>query len=98
MPPAIEERADGVVLRVRVQPKASREAISGSVDALKVALMAPPVDGEANAALIALIAKRFHLPKSALRLISGEKSREKTVFVPGKTASDAVIALGVQSP
>lgn len=95
MPPAIEARDGGVVVRVRVQPKASREAISGSLDAIKVALTAPPVDGEANTALIILLAKRVGLPKSAVRLVSGEKSREKAVFLPAKTVEAVAEALGI---
>ncbi len=95
-PVSIEERDGGVVLRVRVQPKASREAISGTLEGIKVALTAPPVDGEANAALIALVAKRVGLPKSAVRLVSGEKSREKTLFLPGKGLDVVVAALGLR--
>lgn len=95
LPLSIEERDGGVVLRVRVQPKASREAISGTLSGIKVALTAPPVDGEANAALIALVAKRVGLPKSAIRLVSGEKSREKALFLPGKGLEEVVVALGI---
>jgi len=94
-PPALEARDGGVVIRVRVQPRASREAISGTLEALKVALTAPPVDGEANAALIVLLARRLGVPKSALMLVSGEKSRDKAVFVPGKTVDDVAEAFGI---
>ena len=94
-PPALEARDGGVVIRVRVQPRASREAISGTREALKVALTAPPVDGEANAALIVLLARRLGVPKSALMLVSGEKSRNKAGFVPGKTLDDVAEALDI---
>ena len=93
MPLAIEARDGGVLLRVRVQPKASREAISGTVEAIKVSLTAPPVEGEANAALIALVAKRVGLPKGVVRLVSGEKSREKALFLPGVTVETVRAAL-----
>ena len=94
-PPALEERDGGVVIRVRVQPRASRETISGTREALKVALTAPPVDGEANAALILLLARRMGVPKTVLKLVSGEKSRDKAVFVPGKSVDDAAKAFGI---
>lgn len=97
MPPALEERDRGTLIRVRVQPKASREAITGNAEAIKVALTAPPVEGEANAALLALLAKRLKVAKSALSLVSGEKSREKAVFVPGRRLAEVVAALGLGS-
>ena len=98
MPAPLEDRPGGVLVRVRVQPKASREKIDVACAAtglLKVALTAPPVDGAANAALIALLAKALGVPKSSLSIVAGEKSREKSVFVLGKTAADAAAALGI---
>lgn len=80
----IEERGGSVRFGVRVSPRASREAILGVHDgALKVALTAPPVDGAANAALIAFLAKKLGVAKSAVRIASGETSRTKTVEVVG---------------
>lgn len=98
MPPALEDRADGLILRVRVQPKASREGVKGlSADAaqVQISLCAPPVDGAANAALIAFVAKRLGAPKSSIQLISGEKSREKVLLIPGKDSQQAAAALGL---
>jgi hypothetical protein len=77
-------RQDGpdVVLPVRVQPKASRDAISGGGDGrIRVALTAPPVEGAANAALCIFLAKRFGVAKSRVTVESGLKSREKTVRI-----------------
>lgn len=96
MTPALEARDGGTLVRLRVQPKASREAVTGSAAAIKVALTAPPVEGEANAALLALLAKRAGVPKSALRLVSGEKSREKAVFVPGKSPAELAESLNLK--
>lgn len=95
-PKALEARDGGVVIRVRVQPRASREAITGDQTAIKVALTAPPVDGEANAALLQLLARRLGLPKTALRLVSGEKSRDKAVFAPEKRLDEVAQALGMK--
>jgi uncharacterized protein (TIGR00251 family) len=84
--------AEGVWITVRVQPKASRDAIVGpAAGALKVAVTAPPAEGAANAALIELLAKRLGVAKSRLEIASGQKSRNKLVLVRG-AAADAVLA------
>ena len=80
---ALEKRGDGVWLRVRVQPKASRNSIHVDHDRVRVALTAPPVDGEANDALIAFLAKAFRLPRRSVSLVQGGKSRDKTVCLAG---------------
>ncbi|HEY8427830.1 MAG TPA: DUF167 family protein [Sandaracinaceae bacterium] len=89
----IEEREGTVRFGVRVSPRASRDAIAGVHDgALKVSLTAPPVEGAANAALIALLAKALDVPKRAVRITSGESSRIKRVEIEGVSA-EAVRAL-----
>lgn len=75
---------------VRVMPRASRERVLGlHGGALKVALTAPPVEGAANDALVTLIAKALGLPRGAVRIVRGEKSRDKLVEVTG--ADEAAI-------
>jgi hypothetical protein len=69
-----------VRVAVHVQPRASRNAILGwHGEALKVALTAPPVDGEANAALQAYLAKALGLKKAQVTLVQGQSSRHKLV-------------------
>jgi uncharacterized protein len=78
--PEIDRREDGVYLRVRVQPRASRnQALPGPDGTLRVALMAPPVEGAANQALEAYLAKALGVAKSSVAVVSGLKSRDKTV-------------------
>ena len=75
-------------MRVYVQPRASRAKVQGVHDgALKVAITAPPVDGEANAALIKLLAKHFGVARSTVSLVAGERSRNKTVEFRGITVA-----------
>ncbi len=75
---------DKVCIRVRVQPRASEDRIVGIQDErLRIRLSAPPSDGLANAALCALIAKKLRVSKSAVRLHSGDRSRDKTVEIDG---------------
>ena len=78
----------GTRLRVRVTPRAKRTALAGLVEtdgkpALAIRLAAPPVDGAANQALIRFLADALALPKSAVRIASGETSRFKTVSLAG---------------
>ena len=76
---------DGAVtFDVLVQPRASRAKLGPVHDGrLKVAVTAPPVDGEANAAVIELIAKALGVARGAVEVIAGASSRRKTVRVRG---------------
>jgi len=81
--------ADGVLITIRVIPRAGRSAVGGTRDGvLLVRLNAPPVDGAANAELIEVIAKALGVPKRAVTLASGERSRQKTVRVTGITLAE----------
>jgi uncharacterized protein len=80
----IEAGPDGVFIDVRVIPRASRSAIAGARDgALLVRLTAPPVEGAANAELVRLIAEVLDVPKRAVTVVSGERSRQKRIKVTG---------------
>ncbi|HEX6241772.1 MAG TPA: DUF167 domain-containing protein [Polyangiales bacterium] len=89
----VTAQADGVRFRVKVAPRAAREAIGGEHDgALKVSLTAPPVEGEANQALCALLAKRLGVAKRDVVIVQGQSAKLKTVSVAGVSA-EAVHAL-----
>jgi|SRR5208337_1341839 len=82
-------KGDGVVLHVRLTPKSSAARIAGVEDhggkpVLKAYVTTPPEDGKANAALLALVANWLGVPKSAVALASGQKSRLKSVAVDGE--------------
>jgi len=71
------------VIAVRVTPRSSRPGIGEWRDGeLEVRVSAPPADGEANMALIKLLAKEFNLPKSGIEIVSGAASRHKRVSLP----------------
>ena len=94
LPSFLSVHAQGVTLRLRVQPRASRTAVVGPHgDALKVAVTAPPVDAAANEAVIALMADTLRVPKSAVTIVHGHASRSKVVHVAGVTADAAARAL-----
>lgn len=71
-----------LILELRIQPRASRDEISGlHGERLKVRITAPPVDGAANAHLLAFLAKTFGVAKSKVTLLAGETGREKRVRI-----------------
>jgi len=82
-----DDGCDGARLTVRLAPNASRTAITGieatkeNKTVLKVAVTAIPEKGKANAALIKLLAKHLSLPKSAFRMVSGARDRNKQIFI-----------------
>lgn len=89
----VSEDADGVTFDVLVQPRASRAKVGPEHDGrLKVAVTAPPVDGEANAAVVELVAKALGVGKRAVEVVAGASSRRKTLRVTG-VARAAVLAL-----
>jgi uncharacterized protein (TIGR00251 family) len=87
------------VLRLRVQPRASRDAITGwRDDVLAVRVTAPPVEGAANAALAALLAAALRVPRAAVTLLRGERGRDKLVRIAGLTQAEARARLGKAAP
>jgi uncharacterized protein len=92
--PFCVETPDGVLLAVRVIPRAKKTDVAGTRDdALLVRLAAPPVDGAANDALVGFLAARLHVPRRAVRIVSGERGRRKRVAIAGVTADRVRAAL-----
>lgn len=84
----IQQRENAVVFAVRVQARASRNEIAGEwQDGLKIRLQAPPVEHRANEALCQFLAEILKIPASAVRILSGERSRTKRVEIRGVTAA-----------
>ena len=82
----IQKRSDAVILSVRVQTRASTDEVAGEMaGALKVRLQAPPVENRANDALIEFLAQLLTTPKSAVRILSGDRSRTKRIEIRGVT-------------
>ena len=81
---------DGCIITVKVTPRSSRSQIVGiETGWLRVRLQAPPVDGKANVALIALLAKTLNISKSSITLLSGDTARVKRVQLQGLTPANA---------
>jgi uncharacterized protein (TIGR00251 family) len=80
--PYLTQDADDLLLRLVLQPKASRDAFVGFLgDELKVAITAPPVDGQANKHLIKFLSKQFKVAKSAVIVEKGLLNRHKLVRI-----------------
>lgn len=75
---------EDLVLDLRLQPRASRDAVDGPLgERLKIRLTAAPVDGQANARLVAFLSKQFRVAKSQVLIEAGETSRDKRVRIRG---------------
>ncbi len=78
----LQPTSEGVILRIRVQPRASRREIAGVAgECLKVRVNAPPAGGAANRQCCELLAKLMRIPKGRVELVSGAKSREKRILL-----------------
>ena len=82
MPTCLKALGDTCELQVQVVPNASRTVVAGLHDgALRVRLMAPPIEGRANAALLAWLARSLDLPRRGVQLVGGDTSRRKRVHL-----------------
>jgi len=90
----VTEQSGTVTFLVRVQPRASRDEITGIIDgALKIRLCAPAIEDRANEALREFLADLLKRPKSAVRILSGERSRSKRVAIEGVTQKQVLALL-----
>jgi len=97
MPP---NPGESCTIKIRVQPKSSRNQVDGFQDgALRVRVTAAPAEGQANAAVIAILAKTLGVSKSRLEIIRGYSSRDKVVSVDTLTEQEVQrkIEAGVNS-
>jgi hypothetical protein len=93
--PYLRAVAGGVEIDVLVSPRASKDRIVGPhQERLKIAVAAPPVDGEANDALVRFIAGALSVPRRAVTLVRGSSGRRKTIRVEGVDAAAVAVILG----
>jgi uncharacterized protein (TIGR00251 family) len=85
----VRDTHDGVTLNVKVHPRAKKNAITGEIgEALKLSLTAPPIAGQANEACIEFFAAVLKVPRSSIRIASGQSSRRKTLRIWGISADE----------
>jgi uncharacterized protein len=93
---AITATPTGTLIRLRVQPRARVERLDGlSNGSIRLRLTAPPVEGAANAACIAFLAKTLGISRAQLHLQAGVRSRDKLVHITGLAPAQVAAALGL---
>ena len=91
LPNFLREHPDGVLLSVKLQPRASANEIGELLGGeLRIKVTAPPVDAAANEALIELLAEKLDCARNRIELIRGHKSRHKVVKLHGFTPEEAL--------
>jgi uncharacterized protein len=86
---AVSDHPLGATFLVRVHPRAGRTTITGTMgEALKLSLSAPPVEGRANAALTEFFAEVFSVPRAAVQVVTGDRSRNKVIRIAGRSAAE----------
>lgn len=89
LPGFLRLQPDGVLLSVKLQPRASANEIGEPLgDELRIKVTAPPVDAAANEALVKLLAERLDCARGRIELVRGHKSRHKTIKLHGFTPED----------
>ena len=76
----IKETEDGIELKIRIVPNSSRNEIIFEEEFIKVKVTAQPIENKANKALIEFLSKRFKIPKTSIKILRGETSKEKTLL------------------
>src|SRR5215831_14794418 len=95
LPPYLKVQPDGVLLSVKVQPRASKNEIGGVLgEELRIKVTAPPVDAAANEALIRLLADMLDCPRSRVELVRGHTARHKVIKLHGMAATEVAGKLG----
>jgi len=95
MPAFLRVQADGVLLSVKLQPRASANEIGEALgNELRIKVTAPPVEAAANEALLKLLALQLHCPRNRVDIVRGHTSRHKTVKLYGVGPEDVLSKLG----
>jgi uncharacterized protein (TIGR00251 family) len=95
VPTFLRVQADGVLLSVKLQPRASANEIGDALGSeLRIKVTAPPVDAAANEALVKLLAQQLDCPRNRVEILRGHTSRHKTIKLHGLAAEAVLSGLG----
>jgi len=83
-PAFLRRVANGVTIELRVQPRARRTTLEPGAGTLRASVTAPPEDGKANKAVIDLLAREWHLPRSVFEIARGAGARDKVLGISGE--------------
>lgn len=76
----IKQTKDGIIIGIRISPNAKKNEIIKDGDITKIKITAQPIDGKANKALTEFLSKKFKIPKTCIKILKGEASKEKSVL------------------
>ncbi len=76
----IRKTNEGIVVNLRISPNAKKNEIIKDGEIIKVKITALPIDGKANKALVEYLSKNFKIPKTSIKILKGETSKEKTIL------------------
>lgn len=80
----LKETKDGLIAYIKISPNSKKNEIINEGDFTKIKITAQPIDGKANKALIEFLSKNFKIPKTSIKILKGETSKEKTVLFETK--------------
>lgn len=76
----LKETHDGLVASIRISPNAKKNEIIKEGEVVKIKITAQPIDGKANKALVEFLSKNFKIPKTSIKILKGETSKDKTIL------------------
>jgi uncharacterized protein (TIGR00251 family) len=90
----VKESKNGIIFNIHVIPRSAKCGIAGiQADALKIKITAPPIEGRANAECIRLLSDTLGIKKNQITIVSGHKSKKKTVAIGGLNSEDIMTML-----
>lgn len=79
-----KETKDGLIVNIKISPNSKKNEIVKEEEYTKIKITAQPIDGKANKALVEFLSKNFKIPKTSIKILKGETSKEKTVLFETK--------------
>lgn len=76
----LKQTPDGIVINIKISPNAKKNEIINEGEITKIKITAQPIDGKANKAVIEFLSKTFKIPKTSMKILKGETSKEKTIL------------------
>ena len=76
----IKQTSDGIIANIRISPNAKKNEIINDGEIIKIKITAQPIDGKANKALVEFLSKNFKIPKTSIKILKGETSKDKTIL------------------
>ena len=76
----LKETKDGLIVNIKISPNSKRNEIVREEEYTKIKITAQPIDGKANKVLVEFLSKNFKIPKTSIKILKGETSKEKTIL------------------